>query len=304
MKAIITVGISASGKTTWAEKYQNQSPNNWRIISRDNYRYHILDEKSLIEDYGLEGIPWKNWNWKWEKEVTFRCQNALEYAAAQGKNIIIADTNLNFNRLMDLKESLIKEYNYEVEIKYFHVDWDEAVRRDTARSNGVGISVLAEQWEKMIKLQQDLGLADRYIPVNTRPRAVIVDVDGTLAHMNGRKPFDWSTVGEDDPDVEVMCAVWGFKESGYKIIVMSGRDGVCEAETREWLDRYMHYDELYMREAGDMRKDSIVKKELFDTYVRNLYNVRMVIDDRPQVCRMWRDLGLKVMQVGNPYIEF
>ena len=34
------------------------------------------------------------------------------------------------------------------------------------------------------------------------------------------------------------------------------------------------------------------------------YNVEFVVDDRPSVCRQWHDMGLKVLRVGNPYIEF
>lgn len=59
-----------------------------------------------------------------------------------------------------------------------------------------------------------------------------------------------------------------------------------------------------MREAKDQRKDSIVKSEIFWRDIAPFYNVECVIDDRPQVVRMWLDLGLKVLCVGNPWIEF
>jgi hypothetical protein len=59
-----------------------------------------------------------------------------------------------------------------------------------------------------------------------------------------------------------------------------------------------------MRQAGDMRKDSIIKSEIFWENVAPNYDVKMVIDDRPQVTRMWRSIGLNVLQVGNPYVEF
>ena len=62
--------------------------------------------------------------------------------------------------------------------------------------------------------------------------------------------------------------------------------------------------ELIMRAAGDMRKDSIVKAELFFEHIEPNYNVMMVIDDRPQVIRMWTDIGLDVINVGNYYEEF
>lgn len=45
-----------------------------------------------------------------------------------------------------------------------------------------------------------------------------------------------------------------------------------------------------------------VKRELFDKYVRDRYNIVGVFDDRDQVVHMWRkQLGLTVLQVdyGN-----
>ncbi len=53
-----------------------------------------------------------------------------------------------------------------------------------------------------------------------------------------------------------------------------------------------------------MRKDTIVKEEIFWRDIADNYNVQFVIDDRPSVARMWRELGLKVFQVGDPHIEF
>jgi hypothetical protein len=56
-----------------------------------------------------------------------------------------------------------------------------------------------------------------------------------------------------------------------------------------------------MRAESDFRKDSIVKKELFDNHIKNKYFIEYVLDDRNQVVDMWRDMGLKCLQVqeGN-----
>jgi uncharacterized surface anchored protein len=50
--------------------------------------------------------------------------------------------------------------------------------------------------------------------------------------------------------------------------------------------------------------DDIVKAEILEHEILPKYGVKMVIDDRPRVCHMWRSLGIKVIQVGNPYIFF
>lgn len=53
-----------------------------------------------------------------------------------------------------------------------------------------------------------------------------------------------------------------------------------------------------MRPEGDKRKDSIVKAELFDKHIKDNYAVDFVLDDRNQVVKMWRDMGLKCLQVA------
>jgi hypothetical protein len=224
----------------------------------------------------------------------------IETACTIGRNIIVSDTNLNPSRLENLKSTL-EELGYEVTIKTFEVTFDVAVKRDNARKNGVGVSVIAKQFEDWNK-----QFVTQYKGSKDCPKAVIVDIDGTLAHMNwARGPFEWDKVHQDEVDQEVFDIVRGLKDLGYAVIILSGRDGICYEQTKRWLaDKEIYWDEFHMRAQGDMRKDSIIKAEIFWNMVAPGYDVKMVIDDRPQVTRMWRSIGLKVIQVGNPYIEF
>ena len=75
----------------------------------------------------------------------------------------------------------------------------------------------------------------------------------------------------------------------------------ARGETEAWLDLYVGvpYAELFMREYGDTRKDAVVKREIFETEVRDRWRIVGVFDDRQQVVRMWRDLGLTVFQVAE-----
>lgn len=136
------------------------------------------------------------------------------------------------------------------------------------------------------------------------PIAVIVDVDGTLAHRSNRPGarqfFDWHRVGEDTPDERIVELV-DILAQRLHVIVMSGRDEACRPETVAWLDKHLaRYDELHMRPHRDNRKDAIVKRELYEQHVAGRYDVRWVIDDRDQVVRMWRDeLGLTVLQCAD-----
>lgn len=129
--------------------------------------------------------------------------------------------------------------------------------------------------------------------------AIIVDIDGTLAHMNGRKPYEWSKVGTDIVD-ETIKSLISLINHKYKIILLSGRDGVCRPETEQWLKvNNVYYDELFMRDVNDNRKDSIIKLELFNNHIKDNYDIQFVLDDRNQVVEMWRSIGLKCFQVAK-----
>lgn len=297
--AIITIGVSASGKTTWAEKFvdlcnscsSESDPSaypTWVNINRDDIRWSLIGVRD-----------WSKWNWKREKEVSYIHASLIEQAANNGCNIVVSDTNLNPKFRNALIERL-QSFGYTVEIKEFSVSFEEACARDTRRPNGVGYSVIAKQMEQWVEYKNS-NVANTYD--ESLPSCAIVDIDGTLAHMHNRGAFDWDKVGDDivDPVVRniVNTAVVN------KIFVFSGRDSICREQTEKWLeDNFIQYDYLMMRPEGDFRKDTVVKREMFDNHIIGKYNVSFVIDDRPCVCRMWREMELKVLQVGNPYIEF
>lgn len=134
------------------------------------------------------------------------------------------------------------------------------------------------------------------------PRAVLVDIDGTLAlNTGGRPPFDWSRVGEDDPNPPVVELVNLIYNAGtHTVILMSGRDEVCRMQTEMWLSaQRVPYHHLHMRPEKDNRKDSIVKEELYRKHVEGRYEVAFVVDDRNHVVAMWRSLGLSCFQVAE-----
>jgi hypothetical protein len=56
---------------------------------------------------------------------------------------------------------------------------------------------------------------------------------------------------------------------------------------------------LLMRPEGNMEKDAIIKERLFRQHIEGKFCVEFVIDDRDQVVRMWRDLGLRCLQVAD-----
>jgi len=134
-----------------------------------------------------------------------------------------------------------------------------------------------------------------------RQRAVLVDVDGTLAIRGKRSPFDWGRVGEDQPNPAVVELVQTITAAGrHRIVVMSGRKEQCRRQTEMWLDAQgVEFAELILRAERDDRPDHKTKADLYRRFVAPRYEVAFVIDDRDSVVRMWRTVfKLTVCQVA------
>ncbi len=265
-------GLPASGKSTWAKEQQAKR------INKDDLRAMFDNSK------------WSSYN---EKFVLKMRDLLVVEALLGGNNVIADDTNLHPKHETRLKQ-LAKENKCGFEIKDFtDVSVEECIKRDLKRSNSVGEKVIRDMYNQFLKPKED-----QYVPDRTLPRAFIFDIDGTLAIMGDRSPFEWSKVGSDTRN-EVVYLVLRWLQPENKIIILSGRDEVCRKETEKWLkDNNIKYEELFMRPEGNTEKDSIIKKGLFD-YIKTKYNVLGVFDDRNQVVEMWRSLGLTCFQVAD-----
>lgn len=290
MKAFITVGVSASGKTTWANELIRHG---WRDINRDWIRFNLVKP----------GANWSNYKFNKANEnaVTEIQGKMIMESWTAGENIIISDTNLNAGTRQGLINKL-EDIGYEVELKTFPITFELAIKRDNLRANGVGQEVIYRQFQNW----NDYNGRITYVPDESLPKAIIVDVDGTIAQMNGRGPFEWHRVGEDFPRWLIIDMVINYERQGYEVIVVSGRSDECKTETEEWLERHMiPYTELHMRKEGDFRRDSAVKEEILWTHLAHKYNIVAAIDDRPMMIRTWYELRIpNVISVANPYLEF
>jgi predicted kinase len=300
-QCILTVGVSASGKTTWANETVNaflKAGEDWVNINRDEIRAEVFYRMT-----GDINFSWHKWKMKWEKIVTEQWEIAIQ-KVIDSKHIlgvIISDTNLN-PKTRILLETTFGNANWQVKYQFFDISYEEAVKRDLQRENPVGSSVIAEQIEKYWN-----QFGERYVPDPKLTKAVIVDIDGTLAHHHGvRNIFEWDKVDLDKPDPLVIEVVRGLKAQGIYIVITSGRDDVCREKTWNWLIDNMGFmpSALYMRVTGDTRKDCIVKREIFFRDIAPKYNVIGAIDDRPQVVRLWHSLGIRVLACGLQHKEF
>jgi T4 RnlA family RNA ligase len=280
MKLILTKGLPASGKTTWAKEYIQKYPETANIC-KDDLRLQLGGTN------------------KREKRVIKVRDLLTEYYFGEGYSVIWSDTNLNPVHIRRATELAAKNQAKLVIQDFTHVELAECIRRDLVRPNSVGQQAIEQMYYDY------LHQAESSPPIDpTLPNCYIVDIDGTLAINNTRRPFDWDKVGEDalNPAVAEMVEKLGRDST---IIIFSGRSNVCEELTIAWLKQHnINYKDLFMRPADDQRADDVLKSELYDLNIRDRYNVLGIIDDRPKVCRMWRKLGLSVFQVGNPDYEF
>lgn len=129
--------------------------------------------------------------------------------------------------------------------------------------------------------------------------AIIVDLDGTLALLDNRGPFDWDKVSADKPYDAVVDLVRRYR-STHAILIASGRSSLCYTATEDWLaDNHIPYSQLYMpRGAEDFRKDTEVKLEIYENHIRDHYQILFALDDRDQSVAFWRSLGIPTFQVA------
>ena len=293
-RMIITRGLPASGKTTFARKLQ---PGVVRV-NRDDLRRMLHGERLFTQ-------------WA-EGQVTVVQRAQVEALLRAGVDVCVDDTNLRSRTVREWAQ-LAARFGAGFEVHDFtDVPVDECVRRDADRpaEDRVGAEAIRRMYQRYLAGRslplpvpqvEPGGPAAVYTPPTGAPRIVLVDIDGTVALMAGRSPYDMSRVAEDTPNHAVISAVRAMHSAGYGVVFCSGRDDSCRTETEEWLRRHVDvpYLALYMRGFGDRRRDSVVKQEIFEREIRGRYEVVGVFDDRMQVVRMWRDLGLTVFQVAD-----
>lgn len=144
---IICVGVSASGKTTYANKKSD-----YVVISRDDIR------RELIDDFKTDINIWEQWIFdrKMENEVTKIHEDRLKNAIKNGKSVIIADTNLHLKNLKRY-EKFVKsiDEDYIVNPKFFDLPLCECIKRNSNRLDKVKTSVILKQYENFIKVKQE-----------------------------------------------------------------------------------------------------------------------------------------------------
>ena len=290
-EVLILRGLPASGKSTYAKKLVKKNPGMYKRINRD-------DMREMLDSYHFSKSN--------EKFVKKMRDWLIVEALRDGKHVIVDDTNLsqkNFKRITDLVNGYKKQTGQQVkvEIKEFTIDLEEAIARDANREKSVGRRQIEKLHRQFYSPDGKNGRGPYYLQQNKDlPKAIICDIDGTLAIIEGRSPFDAILCEQDALNEPIADIVKEEFAKGTRIFLFTGRMDSCKTQTENWLKKWeIPYHQLVMRKHNDVRKDAIVKKEFFDTHIKDKFFIKFVLDDRNQVVDMWRlEIGLPCLQVN------
>lgn len=140
-------------------------------------------------------------------------------------------------------------------------------------------------------------------------KAVIFDIDGTIAEINHRlhhiqkEPKDWDKFqedcGQDEPISPMINLAHIFDRMGFTIILCTGRMEKSYDKTSAWLNFHgMPYHRIHMRQNANYESDTIVKKRMLDHITKD-HDVFMVFEDRDRVVQMYRNNGITCLQVAD-----
>jgi predicted kinase len=297
-------GLQGSGKSTLA--FEKAAVDGGRVVGRDHIRRLM----------GVNGLGTK----KQENEVTILQGRLIVEGLRAGQNIHVDDMNLKATYVRRLM-SLAEKFQADVIIEDLtHVPVEVCIARDAARgSSKIGEKLIRNNYDRFVQGRNgqplevpSSGLYDArllpgelYVPNTTKPKAMLVDLDGTTALKSptrGIHDYD-HRVFDDLPNAPVVRAVQAMIQAGIVPIYLSGRKDypACREATQRWIQKHIVYYShpvLYLRQAHDNRPDWIVKREIFDNKIRNNWNVVFAWDDRDQVVEMYREMNLTVFQVA------
>ena len=129
--------------------------------------------------------------------------------------------------------------------------------------------------------------------------AIAVDIDNTLFDSSERWNicqqlkkkseiwncfFDPEKLSLDKPIFDVINIVKQYHESGYKVIIVTGRVEKLREATIEQLKKFnVEFEMIFFRKDKDFRKDFEYKAEIIEELMKAGYKIELIIDDSEEV---------------------
>ena len=278
---LLLKGLPGSGKSTLARYLMEQQPGKWKRVNKDDLR-------SML-DLG-------EWTKKNEHLVLAVRDLIILESVDAGYSVIVDDTNLEKYHKKHISK-LLKGKAQVSQIDLTDLPLQDCLERNSLRTgqSRVPDGVIHKMYEKYVlpkvsSKQFEFIVQDPYLP-----HAIICDLDGTLALIGDRNPYDSSKCEVDHLNTIVRDLLYCYRAcTRTRIILVSGRSEDYRQATLMWLDAndIKNYELLLMRPSGDSIEDSTVKHELYTKHIHDKYYIEAVIDDRPRVINMWRSIGL------------
>jgi len=297
LQILILVGAPGSGKTTFA-RYFLRTEENWIRLNRDDFRAMQFAAGNLSNHE--------------ERLIGEMIDASIETLLLKKNNVLIDATHCRKEYI----NHYIERFNHlaDISFKLFDVDIATLAERCEKRFQQTGrlvsMSTIKKFVEELEVLKREFDFVTR--PKNKSlesvaiqdpafPKAIVCDLDGTLALMRNRNPYDATHCDEDDLNEPVANVLRFFYDKGYQIFLVSGREDRFYDPTVRFLEKHsISYHRLWMRKTKDFRRDAIIKREIFDAEIAGKYFVEFVLDDRNQVVEMWRkELKLACFQVNH-----
>lgn len=302
-------GIPGAGKSFWAKEEVRKSPETTVRLNLDDIRSSLF-------------------NSHFSKNNEKLAQKILELSLIESlkaeKDCILDNTNLNKEKFERICK-VVKNLNIDCTVieKTFYIPLAEAISRDSQREGTakVGEKVIKMFWDKsgkegfknykpkieMFSKADNSSLVQTLEQDKTKIKCIVVDLDGTLAKIGNRSPYDASTCYEVDSIYEHVANIVKLHfQYGYHIIFCSGRMEKDKESTTKFINQHLpeiKYD-LFMRATNDIRKDVIIKEEIYNKNIKPTYYVEAWFDDRLQVCQWVYKQGLPLFRVNDPCSSF
>lgn len=283
-------GLPASGKSTWAKEFI-KGKKDWVRVNNDELGAMLFGETFA------EG----------RSDTIDRVRKLfIEESMLKHLNIVVDNTNLHPKHEEYLRK-LVSEHNdteqyrpkpelYEFDLKDFTgVPVKECIIRNRKRDNPVPEKVIYSMNKRYLLKEGSTLIQDEKLP-----KAILVDMDGTMALLNGRNPYSSKGVINDLPNKPVVDLVNKYK-ADHKIFFVTGREISAREDTKLWLNKHGFPEgsyELHMRNGEP--NDVDFKKQIFDRLLKDKYYVAFAIEDRDRVVNLYRhDIGITCLQIAD-----
>lgn len=300
---ILTRGVPASGKSTWAKQWVVAAPNRVRI-NRDDIREELFGK----EYHG-------NQTGKAEIRVTEHEYERIQRALRENKSVVSDNMHMN-PRFLKAYHNMAKEAGLKLQHRDFPISKEEAFRRNAARERVVPEHVIEKIYEEHVGPNGEFHYFDGdytprefVAPEKPGQMAYGFDLDGTLSdtrrithYVKRPKHRDFDMFHRASfftpPNPEVLQILRDAKAAGFAVLGTTARGEAYRAVTELWMhNNGFEVDNLFMREHGDSRSDYEVKTEMLETKIKPYYDLVHQVDDNVAAVKAFREGGIHVTVV-------